>query len=66
MAAVEIKLGDYEDELLDVKEVAKMLGISHNHTYQMALAKRIPSKKILGKRRFLKSEIIGWIKRQKA
>ncbi len=65
MAAVKLELGDFKDELLGVKEVAEILGVTHNHTYKMALEKRIPSKKIAGKRRFLKSEIINWIKKSK-
>lgn len=52
------------ERLLDVKEVSQILSISVWQCYRMALRNEIPSIKINKLRRFRKSDLMEWIKKQ--
>jgi predicted DNA-binding transcriptional regulator AlpA len=52
-----------ETDLLDVKQASKFLKQSEGTLYNNALKGTIPSYKKFGKRYFLKSELLEWIKK---
>lgn len=52
-----------EDEVLTVKEAAAFLKVSIPTIYQLKARKEIPFRKIGGSLRFLKSELIDYIKK---
>lgn len=54
-----------EPDLLDVKQASKFLKQSEGTLYNNALKGTIPSYKKFGKRYFLKSELLEWIKKGK-
>ncbi|WP_339651155.1 helix-turn-helix domain-containing protein [uncultured Maribacter sp.] len=54
-----------ETDLLDVKQASKFLKQSEGTLYNNALKGTIPSYKKFGKRYFLKSELLEWIKNGK-
>lgn len=53
---------ELENELLTAGDVAKLLRVNISTVYTKAAANEIPSRKKLGKRYFLKSEILKYIK----
>jgi excisionase family DNA binding protein len=52
------------DEILTVREVAKLLKINEKTVYKLAASGRIPGFKVGGSWRFERHEISSWIRRQ--
>lgn len=56
------KKGEFEDELLDTKQVRKFLGISHNTLQAIVNAGQLVQKRINGHNvRYLKSNVLSYI-----
>lgn len=52
------------EPLLDVEELAKILGLDVDYIYRQAQAGKIPSKKIGKYRKFQPSKIQGWLEKK--
>jgi excisionase family DNA binding protein len=52
------------DEILTVREVAKLLKINEKTAYKLAASGKIPGFKVGGSWRFERHEISSWIRRQ--
>jgi excisionase family DNA binding protein len=52
------------DEILTVREVAKLLKINEKTAYKLAAGGKIPGFKVGGSWRFERQEISNWIRRQ--
>lgn len=50
-----------DDELLDLTQAAKLLGISDKSLIRLLAQEEMPARKIVGKWRFSKSAILAWI-----
>jgi excisionase family DNA binding protein len=50
------------NEVLDINGLADFLGMSRSKVYAMAQEKKLPLAKIGRKYRFVKSEIMNWLK----
>lgn len=55
-----------EEQVMSADEVATFLRLSRAHIYQLKSENKIPFHKVGGALRFLKSEIIEWVKTQNA
>ena len=53
------------DEILTLKEVAKLLKVAEKTVYTMAQNKEIPSFKVRGQWRFRRDDLDRWIEMQK-
>ena len=53
----------FENQILIVKETAELLRVSTKTVYKLARAGEIPCMKIGRGFRFLRSELIGWMKK---
>ena len=51
----------YEDEMMNIEEVAKFLKMSERAIYEWVKSNKIPAFKLGNTWRFKKSEIIGWM-----
>ena len=54
------------DEILTLKEVAKLLKVAEKTVYTMAQQKEMPSFKVRGQWRFRRNDIDRWIEMQTA
>jgi excisionase family DNA binding protein len=54
------------DEILTLKEVAKLLKVAEKTVYTMAQNKELPAFKVRGQWRFRREDMDRWIEEQKA
>ena len=54
------------DEILTLKEVAKLLKVAEKTVYTMAQNNELPAFKVRGQWRFRREDIARWIEQQKA
>lgn len=52
----------FENEILTVRDTAKLLKMSTKRVYQLVAEKEIPHRRIGSEIRILRSELIGWMK----
>ena len=48
-------------EILTIEEAAELLKIGKRSIYKLAMAKKIPAKKVLNKWRFVRNDLIKWV-----
>ena len=48
-------------EILKIEEAAALLKLGKRSIYKLAVAKKIPAKKVLNKWRFVRKELIQWV-----
>jgi len=48
-------------EILTIEEAAELMRIGSRSMYKLAMAKKIPAKKVLNKWRFVREDLINWV-----
>lgn len=61
-----MKLERFAEELIDIAECSRVLGIPVSTLRKMCMRKEIPYHKFGQKVRFYKPDLINWIKKNKA